>query len=256
MLKQLTAAVSAVMITLSAAAAIHAEDIHSLDSAMHGYGQGRELDAQNRPLGALRFNGDYSVYDAHAILESENEIYFTFDQGYENGYTAPILDTLKEKNVKAIFFLTGDYAKRNKELVQRMIDEGHIIGNHGMTHASLPKLSLQDAEKDIMDLHELIKQEYNYEMSYFRPSCGEYSERILALCQNLGYKTLFWSFAYQDWDVNKQPDAKTASDRMSEAAHGGGIYLLHSVSSTNAAVLGDVIDNIRSQGYVFSLPKV
>jgi len=219
------------------------QDISSLDGTLNGYGQGRELDAQNKPAGAIRFNGEYSVYDAYALLENDNEIYLTFDQGYENGYTIPILETLKEKNVRAVFFLTGDYAKRNRELVLRMIDDGHIIGNHGMTHASLPKLSLENAKKDIMDLHDYVKSEYGCEMTLFRPSCGEYSEQVLALCQSLGYKTLLWSFAYADWNVDKQPDAKTAFERMTEAAHGGGIYLLHSVSSTNAEILGDVIDN-------------
>jgi len=231
-------------------------DISSLDGTLYGYGQGRELDGQNKPLGALRFNSEYSVYDAYAMLDNNSEIYLTFDQGYENGYTTPILDTLKEKNVRAVFFLTGDYAKRNRELVIRMIEEGHIIGNHGMTHASLPKLSLPDAEKDIMDLHGYIKTEYGCEMTLFRPSCGEYSERILALCQKLGYKTLLWSFAYEDWNVNSQPNTKAAFDRMTEAAHGGGIYLLHSVSSTNAEILGDVIDNMRVQGFTLTVPAV
>lgn len=231
-------------------------EIESLDTESIGYGQGRECDDKNRPVCADMFNNQFSIYGAYAILDSENEIYLTFDQGYENGYTTPILDTLKEKNVKAIFFLTGDYAKRNRELVKRMINEGHIIGNHGMDHASLPKLNISDAETEIMSLHNYVKKEYNYEMKYFRPPCGEYSEQSLAVCQKLGYKTLLWSFAYPDWDVNNQPDKDAAFKRISEAAHGGGIILLHSVSSTNAQILGNVIDSMQAQGYKLTIPSL
>lgn len=229
--------------------------ISGLDTTCKGYGQGRQVDDANRPYGAIDLNSEYGCYDCQAILDDDKKICLTFDQGYENGYTASILDTLKDKNVKAIFFLTGDYAERNKDLVKRMIDEGHIIGNHGMKHKSLPSLSPEEAEKEIMDLHEFVKNEYGYEMKYFRPPCGEYSEQALAICQQLGYKTMLWSFAYQDWDVNAQPDPKEAFERVSTAAHGGGIYLLHSVSATNAEILPQVIDSLREQGYEPGLPE-
>lgn len=230
--------------------------LNQLDTECRGYGQGRECDDCNRPLGAEMFNNDYSVYDGYAMLDSDDEIYLTFDQGYENGFTVPILDILKEKNVKAVFFVTGDYARRNHELIKRMIDEGHIIGNHGMAHASLPKLSLTDAENEIMSLHDYVKKEYNYDMMYFRPPCGEYSEQSLALLQKLGYKTLLWSFAYPDWDVNNQPDPAKAFERVSGAVHGGGIFLLHSVSSTNAKILGDVIDSMQTNGFKLIIPTI
>ncbi len=231
-------------------------DFSSLCTECRGYGQGRECDENNRPLGACLFNDEYSQYDAYAMLDSDKEIYLTFDQGYENGYTAPILDTLKEKGVKAVFFLTGDYARRNHELVQRMIDEGHIIGNHGMDHASLPKLSVENAKNEIQSLHDYVKSEYNYEMTYFRPPCGEFSEQALAVCQSLGYKTLVWSFAYPDWDVNNQPDPVSSFERVSGAAHGGGIFLLHSVSSTNCEILPKVIDDMVSNGFTLTIPTV
>lgn len=238
------------------------EEICALDCEKKGYGQGLQVDELNRPLGGLMFNADYTKYDGYALDESEkaaNEIYLTFDQGYENGFTAPILDTLKEKNVKAIFFLTGDYAERNQELVRRMIDEGHVLGNHGMKHASIPTLSaesIEKAENEIMSLHEYVKDTYGYEMKYFRPPCGEYSERSVAIAQRLGYKTLFWSFAYADWDVNNQPDCQAAFERISGAAHGGGIFLLHSVSETNCAVLPQVIDSFREQGFELTVPSI
>ena len=250
-IKSAAAAVCIAALSVNAAAN---EDISSLDRTCHGYGQGREVDENNRPAGAIAFNDEFGCYDCRAILDDGKNICLTFDQGYENGYTAPILDTLKEKNVKAVFFLTGDYAERNAELVQRMIDEGHIIGNHGMKHESLPALSPEAAEKEIMSLHEYVKDKFGCEMKYFRPPCGEYSEQSMAVCQKLGYKTMLWSFAYQDWDVNNQPDPAAAFERVSSAAHGGGIYLLHSVSATNAEILPKVIDSIREQGFELSLP--
>lgn len=159
------------------------------------------------------------------------------------------MDTLKEKNVKAIFFLTGDYAQKEDELVKRMIDEGHILGNHGMTHASMPDLSSDKLKEEIMSLHEYVLEKYGYEMQYLRPPCGEYSEQSLALTNELGYKTLMWSFAYVDWKTDDQPDKASALEKIVSSGHSGGIFLLHSVSSTNAAVLGDAIDELRKNGF-------
>lgn len=227
-----------------------------LDRTSHGYGQGTEVDENNRPTGAEMFNDEMNQYGCYAMLEDNGEIYLTFDQGYENGYTESILDTLKEKNVKAVFFLTGDYAERNEKLVKRMLDEGHIIGNHGMKHASLPTLTDEQVRTEIMSLHDFVKEKYNYEMTLFRPPCGEYSEQSMAVCNELGYKTLLWSFAYPDWDVNNQPDPTAAFDKVTKSAHGGGIFLLHSVSSTNAEILGRVIDSLKEQGYILTTPKV
>lgn len=228
----------------------------ALDNTCKGYGQGREVDENNRPVGAVMFNGEMSEYGGYAIFDDDGKITLTFDQGYENGYTTPILDTLKDKDVKAVFFVTGDYVKRNPELVQRMIDEGHIIGNHGMKHASLPKLSHDEATDEIMSLHEYVRNKFGYEMKYFRPPCGEYSEQAVATAQELGYTTVLWSFAYQDWEVDNQPDPAEALERVTGAAHGGAIYLLHSVSATNAEILPQVIDCLKEQGYEFTLPNI
>lgn len=261
MLKNILAPAAAVcviasVIPVNAVDSSTCTNISTLDNTCRGYGQGREVDENNRPTGAAMFNDEMNQYDCFAMFDDGKKIILTFDQGYENGYTEPILDTLKEKDVKAVFFVTGDYAERNAELVKRMIDEGHIIGNHGMKHASLPNLSEADAEKEIMSLHSFVKDKYGYEMTWFRPPCGEYSERSAAICQKLGYKTLLWSFAYQDWDVNSQPDPASAYERVSSAAHGGAVYLLHSVSSTNAEILPRVIDSLREQGFELSLPKL
>ncbi|MDE5583444.1 MAG: polysaccharide deacetylase family protein [Ruminococcus sp.] len=223
--------------------------VYAVDNTKIGYGQGTATDSRNRPTDAISFNDRYSDYSAFAISPDEKRVIITFDQGYENGYTEKILDTLQEKNVKAVFFLTGDYAKKETALVRRMIDEGHIIGNHGMKHASLPTLSEKQAEEEIMSLHNFVLNNYGYQMQYFRCPCGEYSEKALETIQKCGYKTLFWSFAYVDWKTDSQPDPVASKEKLFKSAHGGEILLLHSVSSTNAEILGDVIDNFRKQGF-------
>ena len=234
---------------LAAAAAVPCAPVYAADTAVTGYGQGTAVDGRNRPEGALMFNSRYGDLDAFALSADESRIIITFDQGYENGYTGMILDTLKEKGVKAIFFLTGDYARKEPELVRRMIDEGHMIGNHGMTHASLPKLSDDEARKEIMSLHDYVLDNYGYEMQYFRCPCGEYSEHALELIHQCGYKTLFWSYAYVDWKTDSQPSPAEGLARLSASAHGGEILLLHSVSETNARILGEAIDSFRDKGF-------
>ena len=191
------------------------QHVKALSSEKHGYGQGTATDSQNCPVGAADFNSQYNQYDAYALTNDKKRIILTFDQGYENGYTAPILDVLKEKNVKAIFFLNAGELK-----------------------------------EEVMSLHEFVADKYGYEMQYLRPPCGEFSEESLSVCSEMGYKTLMWSFAYVDWKTDDQPDPGQALERIVSSAHGGGIYLLHSVSSTNAAVLGDVIDRLRAEGFI------
>lgn len=215
-----------------------------------GYGQGTAVDSQNCPNDARTFDSQYAQYEAYATTPDRERIILTFDQGYENGYTSAILDTLKEKGVSAIFFLTGDYAKKETELVNRMIDEGHVLGNHGMTHADLTTLTEDEAKQEIMELHEYVKDTYDYEMQYFRFPCGTYSEERLETLHQLGYKTLFWSYAYVDWQTDAQPSPETALEGLKKSAHGGEILLLHSVSSTNAQILGDAIDAFRSAGFI------
>ena len=214
-----------------------------------GYGHGKLRDAQNRPTDAVTFQAQYAPLGACALTEDEHRILLTFDQGYENGYTAAILDTLKEKQVRALFFLTGDYVKRESALVQRMIDEGHCLGNHGMKHLALPSLTAAETENEIMELHRLVKAQFHYEMQYFRPPCGEYDEAALKTVQSLGYRTVFWSAAHVDWMTDRQPDPQKALADLTDMAHGGAVYLLHSVSSTNAQILGSLIDSLRAKGY-------
>ena len=209
------------------------------------------MDDNNRPLGALDFNEKYKKYNAKAINNEKGVITLTFDQGYENGYTTKILDTLKQKKVKATFFVVQDYAERNPELVRRMIDEGHTLGNHSVTHRSTPELTEAECKSEINGLHEYIKDNFGYEMTTFRPPMGEYSEFSLAVTKECGYNTELWSFAYADWDTNAQPDKNEALVKLTSSLHDGAIYLLHSVSSTNAEILPDFIDEALNAGYKF-----
>ncbi|MDD3193351.1 MAG: polysaccharide deacetylase family protein [Oscillospiraceae bacterium] len=227
-------------------------EIGALSGEALGWGPGGPVDNENRSQGAIAYQEKYGKYDAYFIAPSSENIYLTFDEGYENGYTADILDTLKEKGVHAVFFVTMPYAKEQPELVRRMIDEGHIVGNHSNKHIAYPSLSLEEAKEDLMSLHQYMLDTYQYEMSLFRFPEGNFSEQTLALLQSCGYKTLFWSFAYKDWYVDDQPNPDQALASMLKKAHPGAIYLLHAVSSTNAQVLGDFIDGMREAGFVFS----
>ena len=190
----------------------------------------------------------YEKYNADFIRDDDGNIYLTFDEGYENRYTEKILDVLKEKQAPAVFFVTYDYAKRNPQLIKRMIDEGHIVGNHSYSHPSMPSMSLSEAAEDVKKLHDYIKEEFGYTMTLFRFPKGEFSEQCLALLNEMGYKSVFWSFAYQDWNADNQPDPDQSLKKLSESIHSGGIYLLHAVSSTNAEILGDFIDTVRENG--------
>jgi peptidoglycan-N-acetylmuramic acid deacetylase len=182
---------------------------------------------------------------------SKKVLYLTFDEGYEAGYTAPILDVLKKHNVKAAFFVVKPYITSNPELIKRMVDEGHLVCNHSSHHPSMA--SIVDAEKFNSELSDV---ELAYEnitgkkmAKYFRPPMGKYSELSLQYTQNYGYKTIFWSFAYMDWLTNKQPSHESAKKRIMQRTHNGGIMLLHAVSKTNAEILDDVITQWESQGY-------
>lgn len=210
------------------------------------------MDDNNRPTSCLTFQQKYGKYDSYFIGENQKNVYLTFDEGYENGYTAKILDVLKEKKCPAVFFVTMPYVKENPELINRMIDEGHIVGNHTVNHPSMPSVSITKATQEIAELHDYVITHFDYKMTLFRPPRGEWSERTLALTQQLGYSSVFWSFAYQDWITDRQPDQSTALQKTVAAAHNGAIYLLHAVSSTNASILGNFIDGVREQGYVFS----
>ena len=232
------------------------DKITALSNTKDGWGQGTHKDSLNRPTGSINAQKKFGKYGAKFIMENEKKIYLTFDEGYENGYTDDILDVLKEKDVKAVFFVTLSYAKSNPKLISRMIDEGHIVGNHSSKHFSYPEKDLQTVYEDFIGLHNYIVENFNYEMKLFRFPSGQYSERTLALVQELGYETLFWSYAYKDWEPKEQPTNEEAFNKITSNAHPGALYLLHAVSKANTEVLGSVIDKFRADGYSVELYPV
>jgi peptidoglycan-N-acetylmuramic acid deacetylase len=205
----------------------------------------------------LKINFDLSKYDAHYVGDTSKKVlYLTFDEGYENGYTPKILDILKANDVKAIFFVTSPYVKDNPDIIKRMVEEGHIVGNHTNHHPSMPDVTNSEEKfnNEFSDVEAKYKEITGEDMPlYFRPPMGEYSEKSLAMTKNLGYKTLFWSFAYHDWDRNKQPDPVKAKDTIMNGLHNGAILLIHAVSKTNTEILDSVLKESKAQGYEFQL---
>ena len=183
----------------------------------------------------------------------EKVLYLTFDAGYENGCTAKILDTLKEKQVPAAFFLVGNYIRQSPDLVRRMVAEGHTVGNHTMHHYDMSRLSDKAAfSKELTDLEALYKETVGQELpKFYRPPQGIYSEENLKMAQELGYKTLFWSLAYVDWNNDAQPTKEAAFAKLLPRTHNGAVVLLHSTSKTNAEILGELIDKWKAMGYRF-----
>lgn len=189
----------------------------------------------------------------HLMDTSEKVIYLTFDEGYEMGYTASILDTLKKHDVKAVFFITGYYLDKNSELVDRMVNEGHIVGNHSVTHPNFPDIENDKVYDELYGLDKKLYEKYGIRCYLFRPPAGEYSERTLKITDMLGYKTVFWSFAYDDWYTDKIRGAQYAYDKVMGSLHNGGIFLLHAVSKDNTEALDSIITACKEQGYTFKL---
>ncbi len=180
----------------------------------------------------------------------EKNIYLTFDEGYENGYTPAILDTLRKKGVKAAFFVTAPYVKENPDLIKRMVKDGHIVGNHTVNHPSLP--SVTDSEKfknELFELDRLIYDITGTKPCYLRPPKGEYNERTLSESSSLGYTNVFWSDAFVDWENNITSDE--AHKKVTQNLHPGEVLLLHAVSRGNAEALEKIIDTAHANGYTF-----
>lgn len=186
--------------------------------------------------------------------ETDKKIYLTFDAGYENGNTEKILDALKENNVKATFFLVGNYLETCPEIVKRMVDEGHMVGNHTFHHKDMATLKTEEAFlKELKELESLYKEVTGSEMQkLYRPPQGKFSEEQLQWAKDYGYKTFFWSLAYVDWDEKKQPSKAEAMEKLTKRIHPGAIVLLHSTSSTNGEIMGDIIKAWKDMGYTFA----
>ena len=194
-------------------------------------------------------------YDAAYIGNTgEKVLYLTFDAGYENGCTAKILDVLKAQEVPAAFFLVGNYIEKNADLVRRMVSEGHTVGNHTMHHYDMSKLSDKAAfSKELTDLEALYKNTTGQDMpKFYRPPQGTYSEENLAMAQELGYRTVFWSLAYVDWNNDAQPTREEALKKLLPRTHNGAVVLLHSTSATNAEILEELLIKWKEEGYRFA----
>ena len=193
-------------------------------------------------------------YDAAYLGDtSQQVIYLTFDAGYENGCTAKILDVLKEHEAPAAFFLVGNYIEKNADLVRRMVSEGHTVGNHTMHHYDMSKISEKEAfSKELTDLEALYKETTGEELEkFYRPPQGIYSESNLQMAKELGYKTVFWSLAYVDWNNDAQPTKEEAFSKLLPRIHSGAVVLLHSTSQTNAEILDELLTKWEEMGYTF-----
>ncbi|MBO6150644.1 MAG: polysaccharide deacetylase family protein [Clostridium sp.] len=187
------------------------------------------------------------------VPTTEKYVYLTFDEGYENGLTPAILDVLKKHNVKACFFCTGSFIRDNPELIKRFQEEGHIIGNHTLTHPSMMKVATwQEFSRQLLTVEENVKAITGVDMPrYYRPPSGGYSEAHLRMADAMGFKTIFWSVAYKDWDTDAQPSQEYAMNYLTTRIHPGAIILLHAVSSTNAAIMDRLLTTWEQMGYTF-----
>lgn len=193
-------------------------------------------------------------YDAKYIGNSDEKVlYLTFDAGFENGCTEPILDALAAHQASAAFFLVGNYLEQNPDLVRRMVAEGHTVGNHSYHHPDMSAITNEaDFTAELRSLETLYEQVTGQAMPrYYRPPRGDYSETNLAMAQKLGYRTVFWSLAYVDWLQDQQPDEEAALEKLIRRTHPGAVVLLHSTSSTNAHILDRLLSAWEQAGYRF-----
>ena len=237
---------------LCAAAALVAAQFTGpvLETGAWGLSYQQEGSAPSGPASAQSLR----QYDAVYMGDPTQKVLFlTFDAGYENGNTEKILDVLKEHGVPAAFFLVGNYIEKNADLVRRMVDEGHIVGNHTMHHYDMSKLSDREAfSKELTDLEDLFREVTGKELpKYYRPPQGIYSEENLQMAQELGYKTVFWSLAYADWNNDAQPTKDAAFSKLLPRVHNGAVILLHSTSATNAQILDELLTTYKRMGYTF-----
>lgn len=219
---------------------------------------GLSFQEEGKPPVANASSEELAKYDAYYVDQTdEKTIYLTFDVGYENGNTGKILDALKKHNASAIFFVTGHFISENEELIKRMVAEGHIIGNHTYSHPDMTKLSSKDDfRNELKQVEDIYKEIIGEDMpKYYRPPQGKYSTANLSMAKELGYKTLFWSLAYVDWNNNSQPSKEEAFSKLLNRTFPGVVVLLHSTSSTNAEIMDDLLTKWEEMGYSFKPVK-
>ena len=230
---------------------IDPDNLKGLSTAAHNHSYGvstggkpHEISVNNQKL--------YEKYGGLCLDTSgEKVIYLTFDCGYENGCTEKILDTLKAKKIKAAFFVTLPNVKENPHIIARMINEGHIVGNHSDTHPNFSQITRTQMVKEIENLDNYLREHFGYSAPFFRFPQGACSESALELVQSIGYTSVFWSSAYADWDTSNPKGKQYAFDTVTSRLHPGCVLLLHAVSQDNADALGDIIDYARKHGYKF-----
>ena len=198
------------------------------------------------------YGGYYMDYRHPDPDAADKVVYLTFDAGYENGNVEKILDALKAEGAVGAFFILGNLAVRNSELVRRMADEGHLVCNHTYSHKNLCGAPAGALTAELRRLETACRETAGVEVAkYYRPPEGCFDEAMLREAQTAGYKTVFWSFAYADWDNKKQPDPAAAKKKILYSLHNGAVILLHPTSATNAAILGDVLREMKARGYRF-----
>lgn len=207
-----------------------------------------------RPEGNADIN-ELKQYNAYYAEDTDEKVlYLTFDAGYENGNTPAILDALKKHGAPAAFFVVGNFIEDEPELVKRMVEEGHIVGNHTMTHPDMSAISTQESfQEELAGVEKLYEDLTGEPMTrFYRPPRGVYSISNLAMADNLGYATFFWSLAYVDWNQEQQPSREEAFSKLLPRVHPGAIVLLHSTSSTNAEILDELLTKWEEMGYSFA----
>lgn len=207
-----------------------------------------------RPAGNATID-DLKQYNAYYASDTDEKIlYLTFDAGYENGNTPAILEALKKHQAPAVFFAVGNFIKDNPDLIKRMITEGHIVGNHTMTHPDMSQISsMESFQKELEGVEELYTSVTGEPMTkFYRPPRGVYSTENLSMAKELGYSTFFWSLAYVDWNVDDQPTKDEAFDKLLTRIHPGAIVLLHSTSKTNGEILDELLTKWEEMGYTFA----
>ena len=219
-----------------------------------GENWGLGFSKEGQPPTAPATAAELKKYDTYYIGDTnEMVIYLTFDAGFENGNTPAILDALKKHNVSATFFLVGNYLSTAPDLVKRMVEEGHTVGNHTYHHPDMSKISNIDSfKKEIGDMETLYTEVTGKELTkFYRPPQGKYSTQNLEMAKQLGYKTFFWSLAYVDWYVDDQPTKEEAFNKLLKRVHPGAIVLLHSTSKTNGEILDELLTKWEEMGYTF-----
>ncbi len=206
----------------------------------------------DKALSFIEDFGGYYIDKKHGDECEDKVIYLTFDAGYENGNIEKILDVMKEENVTGAFFILGNLIEKNPELVTRMFDEGHLVCNHTYSHNTMVNKSSAEIKSELDKLERSCKEKTGRDMAkYYRPPEGKFDEASLKCVNNLGYKTIFWSFGYVDWENGRQPSHEYAKNKIMGNIHNGEIMLLHPTSSTNAEILGDVISSLKAEGFRF-----